>query len=195
MQPLPMRVKALMLNLRIANWNRIQELLEINPEDSVKKAATLQELESCCHLLGGRWIIKSESIPATSKLIANARNALLGLFLEAEEQENVLLERCKLSQIVKLTLESEKSLFNEIATLQERKWKLKVERDEEFILAHPSILHRQSSAFQGIFKNALEFFSSGHQQKHIEMNVQPAEIENREAEKEPSKRGRKSKAK
>ena len=195
LQPLSIRIKALMQNLRIASWQRMQELLEIHSEDSTKNAAALQELESCCHLIGGRWILKSELIPSCSKLICNARNVLLGLFLQAEQQ-NTLLERHNFCQIVKLTLDTETMLFNEIAILhassEQRGWKLKVEKDEEFIQSHPGIVQRQTTAFEGILNNAMEFFSS--EKQHSEPTM-VADSCNREGEREPSRRGRKPKGK
>lgn len=125
---------------KILHYSRIKELCtKVKSDEQV-----LFELERNGVVIDGCWIVKSERLNLSQKMIICRDFLLSQLYLKGS------IHRKEFNEVTFLSGEDSFELFSDICVLDTntKKWKLKLEKDEKFIKKFPEVILKQKKEWE-----------------------------------------------
>jgi hypothetical protein len=131
--PLTDRVIKLLSSAQVMTFQRLVNLIGLDTRDS---SHLLTILEKVGILVQGTWTLQSEFV--YHGYLASCRDYMLYLF-----RRQGYIERKSFADVVKLPHDQTKALLSTVAILYpDRKWRWKLDRDEEFLAHHTDFVMR-----------------------------------------------------
>lgn len=144
------RITGILMNSQVITVGQLDNALN----GSVPIPELLNILLSIAVCIRGIWILESGIV--YNDRVKDARNFLLYLFLQKE-----FVERSGFNEVANLPLAMSKGLFSEIAILGgDKKWKLKIHPDLEFMNSNQALIQSQSKKIKDNGLAAIELLAA-----------------------------------
>ncbi|XP_050301715.1 DNA-directed RNA polymerase III subunit RPC5 [Anthonomus grandis grandis] len=161
--PLQEQCRLLLKDAQIIQFQQIMLLLAGG--EGVTADALIKNLQKVAVLVRGNWVVKSEvlypenTFSATSgvpaELMCRARDYILYLFTKQQ-----LVERKKVSSLLKIPAEEVKDIFSGISKLTHNKgWELSLPTDSDFLTKHSDLAQRQNLFWEHRYHQLSRFLS------------------------------------